>query len=82
MGSHGVTGVVWEGHLLSCSLTSAPAVPLKSSKCVINGHRLQVRVCGVEQSQRRKHEERGGNEVGILFGGKIQPSVTPFLHRS
>lgn len=37
LGNHRVTVVVWEGHLLSCSLTSVPATPLK---CMINGYKL------------------------------------------
>ena len=67
-GVDGVTGVVREGHLVSCLLTSAPAVPLVRSNCMINGHSLQIsrRVCGAEESQRRKHrngKKRGGNCV-------------------
>lgn len=77
LGNHGVTLVVWEGHLLCCSLTSAQAVPLKCSKCMINGHRVQVRVCGVEESQRRKHGEMGG---GKWSGNSVWRENTALCH--
>lgn len=64
--------------LLLAHLRSGCAV--KAPQPVINGQRLQInrRVCSVEKSQRRKEK----NEVGILYGGEIQPSVPLLLRRS